>query len=139
VRTLQKKNGTNSAVILSGQSLVHRDLDKRQLACVAADVRDGLAIIQPTTRQLSTILGVSVTYVQVAEKLSPEKRAAIIARRDSTSFSELLNPPERHHALPKPNGGGSAANNANAHLLAVVRKYGVGPVLDACCAIEAAE
>jgi len=128
-------NGTQIPV-LSGRSLVHRDLDKRQLACLAADVLDGRAIFQPTTKQLGNAFGVSTTYIVVATQLSPEKRKAIIAERDSTRFGELLNPPERHHALPKPNG--SAANNSD-ELIATVRKYGVARVFDACCVLEAAE
>ncbi len=125
-------NGTKIPV-LTGRSLVHRQFDKRQRACVVADALDGLLIIQPTAKQLASMLSVSVAYVAIATQLAPEKRQAIIAGRDGTRFANLLNPSEPRLALPKP------AANGELELLNTVRKFGVARTLDACCAVEAAE
>jgi hypothetical protein len=125
--------GTNGKTILSGRGLVHRDLDKRQLACVAANVVDGLTSIDWSIAQLAIALKVSRQYVDLARKLSPERRQAIIDGRDQMSFVNLLQAAERPLALPKPTA------NGETDLFDTVRKYGIARTLDACCAIEAAQ
>jgi hypothetical protein len=94
------KNGNGGAVIIpptpigtiTGHSLVHRDLNKRQLAVLAANVVDGIVLFIPTQKQLADIFGVSVKYVEVARGLTPLRRAAILKGLDETSFAELSPP-----------------------------------------------
>lgn len=127
-------NGGATAVrTISGRGLVHRHLDKRQLACLAADVRADLAIIRHTDRQLADIFGVSVTYIVAAAKLSSEKRKAILKGWDPTSFAELLNPPATVLALPAPNTPVS-----DAELAYVIRAAGLDRTLAVAIAVEGA-
>jgi hypothetical protein len=121
---------------LSGRGLLHRRWDKRQLGCVAANAADGLIDIDWAITQLAAALKVSRGYIDLARTLSPEKRHAIIDGRDQTSFAALLKAPP---ALPAPkqvNGNGKCDD---AEIVAIVRKYGSGRVLDACVAVEAAQ
>jgi hypothetical protein len=94
-------NGGANRHVLSGKSLAHRQLNKRQLACLAANVADGSDEYQPTVQQLARLFGVSVPYIAIAQKLTPEKRRAILERGDSTSFG-LLSSAISRFALPKP-------------------------------------
>ena len=119
-------NGTN-AKVPSGRGLVHRHLDKRQLACVAANVIKGSTDIEWSVAQLMAALKVNRQYIDVACTLSPEKRAAIIDGRDQTSFVTLLK---------TVNGNGK---DDDAVIVALVRKYGPARVFDACCTVEAAQ
>jgi hypothetical protein len=96
---------TTTPRIVRGASVVHQNLDKRQRACLAADVLAALAVFQPSARQLSTWLGVSLVYIRVAARLSPEKRKAILEKGDLTPFCALLNPPTPQVALPAPKAG----------------------------------
>jgi hypothetical protein len=93
-------NGNGAAIpsitkTITGASLAHRRLDKRQRAILAADVFDGLVRFTPTQAQLAQAFGVSVPYIELARRLSPEKRAAILDGQDPVSFAALLNPPQR--------------------------------------------
>ena len=127
-----KTNGSKIPV-LSGRGLVHRAYDKRQLACVAANVAEGLAAIDWSIAQLAAALKVGRPYIDLARTLSPERRQLIIEGRDQTSFVTLLQAPKRQLALPWP------TVNGESELFSTVRKYGVARTLDACCAIEAAQ
>jgi hypothetical protein len=80
----------DARVVITGASLVHRQLDKRQLAVLAADILDGQLRFVPTQRQLAALLNVGVRYIQIAGTLSPGKRAAIFRGRDHTGFAKLL-------------------------------------------------
>jgi hypothetical protein len=80
----------NNIEVVSGRGLSHRKLDKRQLACVGADIYDGLIKINWSLEQRATMLGVSVAYINIARGLSPEKRKAILAGTDPTSFALLM-------------------------------------------------
>jgi hypothetical protein len=127
----------NGTKVLSGRGLLHRRWDKRQLGCIAANAADGLIDIDWAITQLSAALKVSRGYIDLARTLSPEKRQAIIDGRDQTSFAALLKAPP---ALPAPrqvNGNGKC--DSDAEIVAIVRKYGSGRVLDACVAVEAAQ
>jgi hypothetical protein len=79
-----------AARVIYGVSLAHQELDKRQLAVVAADIEDGLAWYVPTQLQLSVCLGVCVPYIELAKTLSPAKPSAILAGHDPISFADLL-------------------------------------------------
>jgi hypothetical protein len=137
---LHSRNGNGGAVflpptpqVLTGQSLVHRRLDKRQRAVLAADVSDGLVRFVPSQKQLADILGVSIPYIELARRLSPDKRAAIVQGRDSTSFAELLRPQRQLRLkLPTPN----CASITNLQLEHVIRAVGVERVLEAAVAVE---
>lgn len=127
-------NGTK--IVLSGRGLAHHNYNKRQVACLAANVHVELRAFKPSLNWLSRLFGVSQPYISAALRLSPEQRTAIINGPDSTSFVSLLKAPEPRLALPKPK---ATENDDPDELIAVVRKYGTGRVLDACVAIEAAE
>jgi hypothetical protein len=94
-------NGAGNRHAYLGRSVAHRKLDKRQRACLAANLADGLATLQPTIVQAAMLLGVSPAYVAQAQCLTPERRAAILSGSDATSFHALLDAPKRL-ALPAP-------------------------------------
>ena len=87
---------------ITGASLAHRQLDKRQRAVLAADMLDGLVTFTPSAKQLADIFDVSVPYINVARKLSAGKRAAILKGWDPVSFADLMNPPPRQLSLLGP-------------------------------------
>jgi hypothetical protein len=135
---MHSTNGNGSAIarrVISGRGLAHRRLDKRQRAVLAADVVDGVVTVQLTARQVAQLLGVNVSYIALAQTFSPQKRAAILAGWDSTSFTVLLNLPARQLALPMP---APAPINSidDATLMAAVRAAGVERVLAAAVAVE---
>jgi hypothetical protein len=121
--------------VIDGRSLVHRRLDARQKAVLAADVVDGLATIRLTTKQLAEIFNVSVPYIALARELSPEKRSGIITGTDSTSFAGLLNAPAPTLALPAPNW---KALIDDTSLFNIVSAVGIDRVLSAASAVEQA-
>jgi hypothetical protein len=134
-------NMTN-ARILSGRGLVHRKLDKRQLACVAANAAQGQTKIDWSVAQLVAALKVSRAYVDLARTFSPEKRQAIIDGLDATSFAALRKAPELQQlAIPAPKRrivvNGKSIDDAT--LLQVVRSAGVERTLQAAMAVETAE
>jgi hypothetical protein len=110
-----------------------RHFDKRQIACAAANVHIALASFKPSLRWLSFLFGVCEPYIALAIKLSPERRQAIIAGRDQTSFVTLLKAPERQLTLPKPEA------ISDAQLVDFVRAVGSNRVLNAAVAVEAAQ
>jgi hypothetical protein len=135
-------NGTGPARprVWSGRGLSHRQLDARQKGCVAAEVRAGRVAIELSLKQLAAILGVSMTYIVVAEKLSPEKRQAIIEGDDVTSFAPLLNPPLLALPAPHPKMPRHFTPMVDdAELIDFVRVIGIPRVLEAAVAVEAAE
>jgi hypothetical protein len=82
-----------------GAGIAHRHLDARQRACLAADAYDQLAVLIPSITQLAIFFTVSVPYIRTALKLSPARRAAILAGQDATSFAGLMNPPKQMSLL----------------------------------------
>jgi hypothetical protein len=129
------QNGNGGAIILpptpkviSGRSLAHRQWDKRQRACLAADVIEGLTTITPTQIQVAALLGVSPAYVQIAHKLDPGKRAAIQRGWDSTSFATLTSR-RKILALPAPDIDQTDLEN-------LIRVVGVDRALEAAAAVE---
>ena len=68
------------------------------------------------------------------EALPPEKRAAIIAGTDTSSFVPLLNPPPLTLPAPKPTG-----DIDETELVDLVRMIGVSRIIDAAVAVEAAQ
>ena len=134
-------NMTNARV-LSGRGLVHRKLDKRQLACVAANAAEGQTRIDLSVAQLVAALNVSRPYIDLARSFSPEKRQAIIDGLDGTSFAALLKTPELQQlAIPTSRRrvvvNGKSIDDAT--LLAVVRNAGIERTLQAAMAVEAVQ
>jgi hypothetical protein len=131
----QYHNGNGGAVILPptpkvihGRSLAHRQLDKRQLACLAADVIEGATVIVLTQKQIADLFGVSVVYIQHARRLDPGKRAAIVRGWDPTSFATLASR-RKVRALPAPD-----LNQLDLEEL--IRVVGVDRALEAAAAVE---
>ena len=58
-------------VVLYGASLVHKELDKRQLAVVGANVLDDLTWYISTQRQLAACLDVNVVYLELPGRCRP--------------------------------------------------------------------
>jgi hypothetical protein len=113
-----------------GAGLANCHLDKRQRACLAADVIDGLVTFIPSQKQLADLLGVSVPYINVARRLSAGKRTAILRGWDSTSFTDLVCPQQRQLLAP------NCASITNLQLEHVIRAVGVDRALEAAVAVE---
>jgi hypothetical protein len=114
--------------VITGASLVHRRLDKRQRAIMAADILDGQVTFTPSMKQLAELFGVNVVYITIARGLSPGKRVAILRGWDSTSFADLVRP--RQLKLPM------CASITNQQLEHVIRAVGVERALAAAIAVE---
>jgi hypothetical protein len=119
--------------VITGRSLVHRQLDARQKACLAADVLDGMATFSPSQTQLADLLGVSTSYIVAARRLSPGKRVAILKGWDPTSFADLVRPQHQPRLkLLAPN----CPSITNLQLEHVIRAVGVDRALEAAVAVE---
>jgi hypothetical protein len=132
-------NGNGAATIppsttkvITGVSLVHRRLSKTQRAVLAANVTDGLVRYVPTNQQVAAAFGVSHTYVDIARGLSPERREAILAGHDSTSFAELMQPRQLQLKPLAP----MCASITNIQLEHVIRLAGTDRVLEVAAAVE---
>jgi hypothetical protein len=110
---------------IDGRSLAHRQLSKRQRACVAANIFDGWLRLNPTQRQVADMCGVSLSYVRYALALSPDARVPANVR------------PPRHVSAKTVNGTVSTVTDDD--LVKAIRIIGVNRVLDAAIAAEAAE
>jgi hypothetical protein len=119
---------------ITGRSLAHQILDKRQRACLAADVAEGLVQLGLTQAQLATVFDVSPSYVALARKLPAGKRAAILRGWDPTSFASLM---IRKISVPAK----SVVNTdiSDSDLVAQIRAIGLDRVLTAAVVAEAAE
>jgi hypothetical protein len=98
----RSKNGNGGAVTILpptttiiGAGLAHRHLDARQKAVLVASILAGETTFSPSMKQLASCFNVSATYIAIAQKLSPGKRAAILRGLDPVSFAELMNPPRQ--------------------------------------------
>jgi hypothetical protein len=126
--------------VITGASLVHRQLDARQKACLVADVLDGMVTFTPSAKQLADIFDVSVPYINVARRLSAGKRTAILRGRDPVSFTGLMNPPPRQLSLMGPVIPDMRMTDTtkitNSYLETVIRAVGVDRALEAAIAAE---
>jgi hypothetical protein len=123
-------------VIITGASLVHRRLNKRQRAVIGANILDGSVWFQPSQKQLAALLDVSSTYLNIARSLTSEERTAILNGFDSASFSAA--PVSKRQLLPLPgfktiNGNGADADHA---LIQLAREVGPERMLAAAVAAE---
>ena len=116
--------------VITGASIVHRQLDKRQRAILAADVLDGMVTFSPSQTQLANLLGVSAPYIIAARRLSAGKRAAILRGWDPTSFTDLVRPQQRQLLVS------NCASITNLQLEHVIRAVGVDRALEAAVAVE---
>jgi hypothetical protein len=67
-----------TAAVVDAHSLLHVRTSKAARACDAADVVDGLAVLQnPTMRLAAAAHGVSIGSVARARRLTPEQRQAV--------------------------------------------------------------
>jgi hypothetical protein len=127
-------NGRSAAILplrtIRGHSLAHCQLTKQQRAVLAADVIDGLAAFVPSHKEVATIFGVSTPYINVARRLSPGKRAAILKGWDPTSFTDLVHPQQRQLRVP------NCASITNSYLETVIRAVGVDRALEAAVQVE---
>jgi hypothetical protein len=118
---------------IAGAGLANRYLDKRQRACLVADVIDGAVTFIPSQKQLADIFGVSVPYIELARKLPVGKRIAILRGLDPVSFAELLRPQRQLRLkLPAP----MCASVTNLQLEHVIRTVGIERALEAAVAVE---
>jgi hypothetical protein len=113
-----------------GAGLANRQLDKRQRACLAADVLDGMVTFSPSQTQLANLLGVSAPYIIAARRLSAGKRAAILRGWDPTSFTDLVRPQQRQLLVS------NCASITNLQLEHVIRAVGVDRALEAAVQVE---
>jgi hypothetical protein len=75
-----KLTETTAAVprVVDAHGLLHMRASKSAKACDAADVIDGLAVLQnPTLRLAAAAYGVSIGSVARARRLTPEQRQAV--------------------------------------------------------------
>jgi hypothetical protein len=122
-------NGSTTAGprVLNGRGLGNRRLDKRQRAVLAADIIDGVVTLQLSAQQAAQVLDVSVSYVALAQRLSPEKRKAILAGGIPCRCSLH---PARRLALPAP------TDIDDATLVEVIRTVGIDRALAAAVEVE---
>jgi hypothetical protein len=75
-----KKLQTTTAIprVVDAHSLLHLRISKAAKACEAADIVDGLAVLQNHTMRLAAVAyGVSLGSVARARRLTPEQRIAV--------------------------------------------------------------
>ena len=129
-------NGNGGVVILppptkaiGGRGLARRKLDQRQKACAIVGVLDGVIPFAPSQKQLADLFHVSVVYVELARRLSAEKRAAILSGKDKTSFADLMTRP---HQLVLP----AITELPDSVVERLVRSIGTDRLLTIACAVE---
>jgi hypothetical protein len=74
------------------------------------------------------LFGVSLPYIEVALRLAPDQRRAILRGFDPVSFTDLVRP----HQLKLP----MCASITNQQLEYVIRAAGIERVIEAACAVE---
>ena len=88
-------NGNGGATatprVIRGASVVHQALDKRQLACLSADVLEGTADYQPTRKELAQLFGVSGNYM--TRRASSLLKSAVPSSRGATIHRSPFYPP----------------------------------------------
>lgn len=113
--------------VIRGRALVHRRLNARRRAAIAAQLFEGEVVIDLSMRQLAQLIGVSAAYIHAARQLSPAKREAIANGTDSTPFTTLL-PSSKPLALPKP--------VSDTQLVDIIKGVGIDRVLSVACTVE---
>jgi hypothetical protein len=122
------KNGKGARRIIDAHSVPHWKVPKSVLACAAADVIDGHAVLQnPTLRLVAAAFGVSVTSVVNALHLTPAQRDSV--RR---GLRPLTLPDATPKALPPP-------VSPEQRLAGVVAELGVPGTFDALVSMSAVE
>jgi hypothetical protein len=82
---------------INARSLPHKKLPKPARSVLGANMLGGFVRPENLTRaMMAAIVGVSVTYLDIASRLTPEQRAAVL-RGERTLFMPRTKP-----ALPKP-------------------------------------
>jgi hypothetical protein len=124
-------HGATDVPKIKGRGIACRHATKRQLACLAASIAEGDTSFVPSMQQLATLFGVSTAYINVAKKLSPAARKAVIEGTISVDFPVLLSQLATIVALPAPR------LVSDVELEAIVRQAGITRVLDAAVSVEA--
>jgi hypothetical protein len=126
--------------IVDAHSLLHARGTKAAKACNAADVVDGLAVLQnPTLRLAATAYGVSIGSVARARRLTPEQRQAV--RRGQRPLI-LPRAPTTPPTLPVPSTVPAIppvppiTMSARERLDEIVSEIGLGATLDLLAATE---
>jgi hypothetical protein len=129
---IENSKASTKPPVICGRSLVHRHLDARRKAAVAAQILAGEVAITLSARQLAQLVGVSAPYIHAALQLSATKRQAIAEGKDTSSFAILLKPPPKLPVeplmLPKP--------VSDAALISIIKDAGLDRALEAACAVE---
>jgi hypothetical protein len=119
VKPLRPTNGNGSASIarprvVNGRGLGHLGPSKRKRAVLAAQVVDGVLILQPSVVQLARLFGVSSTYITRARRLTPETREDVLLDLNTVRARGAFLPPSAEASIP--------ANDNELDML--VRKHG---------------
>jgi hypothetical protein len=129
--------------VVDAHSLLHLQAPKSARACAAADLVDGLAILQgPTLRIAAAAYGVSLGSVARARRLTPEQRLAVkhgerplVLPRTPASPPKLPTAPVPP-AVPTTPPLSPAIADAKHSLERIVRQVGFNTVLDLLAATE---
>jgi hypothetical protein len=90
---------TNS---IRGSTLAYTKTSCSRRAFIAADLRQGhLQLVRPTLRQVSLLVGVSMSYVRLAEQASDDDRRRVFDY-DHVSLSSVVQTEKLTLALPAP-------------------------------------
>jgi hypothetical protein len=111
--------------VVDAHGLLHMRAPKSARACDAADVVDGLAVVQnPTMRLAATAYGVSIGSVARALRLTPEERDKV--RRGARPLVVPLRIPDVP-SVPVPS---APIADAQYRLARLVQEVGLNTVLD---------
>jgi hypothetical protein len=136
---------TTAAVprVVDAHGLLHLRASKAVKACLAADIVDGLAMLQnPTLRLAATACGVSLGSVARARRLTPEQRKAV-GQKQRPLF--LPRAPSAPSVLPAPLVPSTApttppvspvVTGPRERLNEIVAEIGLNAVIDLLAATE---
>jgi hypothetical protein len=120
--------------IVDAHSPLHLRASKGAKACDAADIVDGLAVLQnPTLRLAAAAYGISLGSVARARRLTPEQRQAV--RRGERPLV-LPRVPSAPPALPAPSPIPPGTMGARERLKLIVAELGLDATLDLLAASE---
>ena len=125
--------------VVDAHGLLHLRASKAARACLAADIVDGLAVLQnPTLRLAATACGVSLGSVARARRLTPEQRKAVRQKRRPLVLPAIPPAPPAPPALPVPTivPVPPVTMGARERLTEIVREIGFNATLDLLAASE---
>lgn len=123
--------------VVDAHSLLHQRASKAARACNAADVVDGLAILQnPTLRLAAVAHGVSLGSVARARQLTPEQRQAVRQGKRPLVLPRTPAAPPVPTIVPTTPLAPPVTMGVEKLLAAIVEKIGVEGVLNMLAANE---